>query len=43
VRQRLLESGLVATGASPEEFAAFVGAESKKWAKLVREKGIRVE
>ena len=43
VRQRLLESGLVATGASAEEFAAFVGAESKKWAKLVREKGIRVE
>ena len=43
VRQRLLESGLVATGASAEDFAAFVGAESKKWAKLVREKGIRVE
>ena len=43
VRQRLLESGLVATGGSAEEFAAFVGSESKKWAKLVREKGIRVD
>ena len=43
VRQRLLESGLVATGGSAEEFAAFVSSESKKWAKLVREKGIRVE
>ena len=43
LRQRLLESGLVVTGASPEEFAAFVSGESKKWAKLVREKGIHVE
>jgi len=33
----------VVTGASPEEFAAFVSGESKKWAKLVREKGIHVE
>jgi tripartite-type tricarboxylate transporter receptor subunit TctC len=43
VRQRLLESGLVATGSGVDEFAAFVSAESKKWAKLVVEKGIRVE
>src|SRR5688572_18863725 len=43
VRQRLLESGLVATGSSPEEFAAFTAAESQKWAKLVKDKGIRAE
>ena len=43
VRQRLLESGLVATGSTPEEFAAFVQSESKKWAKVVKEKGIRAE
>lgn len=43
VRQRLLESGLVATGSTVEEFAAFVPAESKKWAKLVKEKGIKAE
>jgi tripartite-type tricarboxylate transporter receptor subunit TctC len=43
VRQRLLESGLVATGSAVEEFAAFVPAESKKWAKLVKEKGIKAE
>jgi len=43
VRQRLLESGLVATGSTVEDFAAFVPAESKKWAKLVREKGIKAE
>jgi tripartite-type tricarboxylate transporter receptor subunit TctC len=43
VQQRLLESGLVATGSTPEEFAAFVQAESAKWARLARERGLRVE
>ncbi len=43
VRQRLLESGLVATGSTVEEFAAFVPADSKKWAKIVQEKGIKGE
>ncbi len=43
VQQRLLESGLVATGSAPEEFAAFVQAESAKWAKLVKERGLKVE
>ena len=43
VRRRLLEFGLVATGAPAEEFAAFVQAESKKWAGLAKERGLRVE
>jgi tripartite-type tricarboxylate transporter receptor subunit TctC len=43
VRQRLLESGLVATGSTVDEFAAFVPAESKKWAKVVQEKGIKAD
>jgi tripartite-type tricarboxylate transporter receptor subunit TctC len=43
VRQRLLESGLVATGGSAEDFATFTAAESQKWAKLVKDKGIRAE
>ena len=43
VRQRLLESGLVATGSTVEDFAAFVATESKKWAKVVKEKGIKAE
>ena len=43
VRARLLESGLVATGGTVEDFAVFVPAESKKWAKLVQEKGIKAE
>jgi len=43
VQQRLLESGLIATGTTPEEFSAFVQAESKKWAKLVRERGLKAD
>jgi tripartite-type tricarboxylate transporter receptor subunit TctC len=43
VQQRLLESGLVATGSTPEEFAAFVSAESGKWARLVKERALKVE
>jgi len=43
VRQRLLESGLVATGSGAEEFTSFVATESKKWAKLVKEKGIKAD
>ena len=43
VRQRLLESGLVATGGAAEEFATFVQAESRKWATLAKERGLRVE
>ena len=41
IQQRLLESGLVATGSTPEEFAAFVQSESQKWAKLVKERGLK--
>ena len=43
VKQRLLESGLVATGGAAEEFAKFVQAESAKWAKLAKDRGLRVE
>jgi tripartite-type tricarboxylate transporter receptor subunit TctC len=43
VRQRLLESGLVATGSTVEAFTTFVPAESGKWAKLVKERGLRAD
>jgi len=43
IRQRLLESGLVATGATQDAFAAFVPSESRKWAKLAQERGLKAE
>lgn len=43
VRQRLLESGLVAVTGTVEEFTAFVQAEARKWSKLVKERGLKAE
>ncbi|HKA43494.1 MAG TPA: tripartite tricarboxylate transporter substrate binding protein [Burkholderiales bacterium] len=43
VRQRLLESGLAAAGGTVDEFTAFVQAESRKWTKLVKERGLRAD
>jgi tripartite-type tricarboxylate transporter receptor subunit TctC len=43
VKERLATLGADGVGSSPDEFAAFVRAELRKWAKVVREAGIKVE
>jgi len=43
VRQRLLESGLEAAPSTPDAFAAYVKAESAKWAKVVKDSGAKVD
>jgi tripartite-type tricarboxylate transporter receptor subunit TctC len=43
VRQRLIALGYEPLGSTPEEFAANLGSEMAKWAKAVREAGIRVQ
>ena len=43
VKKRLLESGIIATSNTPEAFAAYVKAETAKWAKVIREAKITVE
>ena len=43
VRQRLQVDGADPVGSSPEEFAAFIRAETAKWAKVVKAAGIRQE
>ena len=35
--------GAEGVGSSPEEFGAFVKAEIRKWAKVVKEAGLKVE
>lgn len=40
-RKRLLAMGLDPVGSPPDEFAAYVKAETVKWGKLVREAGIK--
>ena len=39
--QRITGLGNLVGGGSPESFADFVTEESKRWSKLVRDKGIR--
>ena len=43
VKQRLLESGIVATSSSPEQFASYIQSETKKWAKVIKDAKIKVE
>lgn len=43
VKKRLLNSGIIATSSSPEAFAAYIQAETAKWAKVIKEANIKVE
>jgi tripartite-type tricarboxylate transporter receptor subunit TctC len=43
VRDRLAGNGFEPTGSAPAEFAAFVQGELARWARVVRELGIKVE
>lgn len=43
VRGKLVAQGFDVVGSTPGEFLAFARAESEKWAKVIRDYGIRVE
>lgn len=43
VKERLLSDGAETVGSSPEAFAAFIRAETMKWAKVVKDAGIKPE
>jgi tripartite-type tricarboxylate transporter receptor subunit TctC len=43
MRERLSGSGAEAVGSTPDEFSAFIRTELAKWAKVVKEAGIRIE
>jgi tripartite-type tricarboxylate transporter receptor subunit TctC len=42
-RQRLLEQGAEPVGGPPEQFAALIGKEIPKWAKVVKDSGAQVD
>ena len=42
-KARLLDSGIIAVSSTPEAFAGYIQAETKKWAKVVREANITPE
>jgi tripartite-type tricarboxylate transporter receptor subunit TctC len=43
VKTRLLDAGIIATSSSPEAFAAYMQAETKKWAKVVKDAKIKTD
>ena len=43
IKERLLSDGAEPVGSSPEAFAAFMRAETVKWAKVVKNAGIKPE
>jgi tripartite-type tricarboxylate transporter receptor subunit TctC len=40
VRRRLAEQGVDPAPSTPEQFAAFIRAETEKWAKVVKDAGV---
>jgi len=43
VKERFVASGMEAIGGTPEEFGAFLRAETVKWAKVIKDANIKVE
>jgi len=43
VRPRLMEMGADVVGSTPQQFAAFLAAESAKWARVIKDANIRAE
>ena len=43
LRARMLAAGLEPLGNSPDEFSAYFRAEVTKWAKVIREAGVRLD
>jgi tripartite-type tricarboxylate transporter receptor subunit TctC len=43
VKQALLDQGIEAAPSTPEQFAAYIKAETTKWVKVIKASGIKVE
>ena len=43
MKDKLFNQGIETVGSSPEEFIAYNKSESAKWAKVIREQGIKLE
>ena len=43
VKSKLLASGIEALHSTPEQFAAYIQSETKRWAKVVKDSGARAE
>lgn len=43
MKERLLGQGFIVVGSAPDEFAAYIRAESEKWGKVIRELNVTLE
>ena len=43
MKERLLAQGAIPSGMPPAEFVRFIDAETKKWARVVKESGAKVD
>jgi tripartite-type tricarboxylate transporter receptor subunit TctC len=43
IKERMLAQGAIPSGMTPAEFAAFIAAETKKWAQVVKASGAKVD
>jgi tripartite-type tricarboxylate transporter receptor subunit TctC len=42
-KTRLLDAGIIGTSSTPDQFNAYIQAETKKWAKVVKDAGIKAD
>ena len=43
MREKLNDRGMTPVGGSSEAFAAFIRAETERWAKVVKARGIKIQ
>ena len=43
INQRLVKMDLIPTGTSPEEFARIIRDDTAKWAKVIKDAGIKAD
>ena len=43
IKQKLADQGLTVAGDSPEQFRDFIDSETKKWAKVIKDAGVKIE